>query len=384
MKPLAARATDPYRLETVVRACNLLKAFRDDEALRFKEISARTGLNQTIVFRLVRTLEQCEFLRKVGRYQYQSAVRLLGRKGFKIGYAGQAEDSPFSTAVTDGIRRAAARENIDLIVLDNHYSARIAMKNAERLIAERVDLAFEFQTYEKAAPAISSLFEEAGIPLVAIDIPHPGATFYGVNNYQVGLLAGRMLGRWAKEHWQGSVGEVLLLELKAAGGVPQLRLSGTEAGIRQILPGIPTECFVHVDCLGEFAIALDLVRRRLRHAPKRRTLISGVNEPSVLAALRAFEEAGRTSLCAAVGLGAIPEARTELRKPGTRLIGSIALFPEQYGDDLINLAMDILRKRHVPPAVYARHVLITHQNVTRFYPHDAIDDVRATAVEMLR
>ena len=34
--------------------------------------------------------------------------------------------------------------------------------------------------------------------MIAIDIPHPGATYFGANNYQAGLLAGHYLARWAK------------------------------------------------------------------------------------------------------------------------------------------------------------------------------------------
>jgi IclR helix-turn-helix domain len=28
----------------------------------------------------------------------------------------------------------------------------------------------------------------AGIPMIAIDIPHPGATYYGAHNYEAGLI----------------------------------------------------------------------------------------------------------------------------------------------------------------------------------------------------
>ena len=53
------------------------------------------------------------------------------------------------------------------------------------MIKERVDLALEFQTFDTVAPLIASRFHDAGIPLIAIEIPHPGAVYYGVNNYQV-------------------------------------------------------------------------------------------------------------------------------------------------------------------------------------------------------
>lgn len=363
-------APESYRLETVARACALLRVFQEGETLRLNEIVSRTGLNKSIAFRLVRTLEEAGFLRDTGARRYECAVRFPAARRYRMGYAAQAEDSQFSDVVTESLRRAAARESIDLIVLDNRYSARAALRNAERLIAERVDLVFEFQTYERVAGVISSMFQEAGIPVVAIDIPHPGATFYGANNYRVGLTAGRAVAQWARQNWSGQADRVILLELRLAGTLPQLRLEGAEAGIRQTLPYLAPEAFVHIDVRGEFDAALEAIRRYVRHTPKLRTLMVGVNDPSALGALRGFEEAGRLEFCAAVALGATADARAELMRPGSRLIGTVAFFPEQYGDDLIRLALDILAKRHTPPAVFARHQLITAQNLGRYYPQE--------------
>jgi len=368
MKPALHPQSDPYQLATVSRACEVLRACC--EPRRIVDIAARTGLNRTVVFRIVHTLEACGFLRKTGKGEYQSNVLPAEQRAFRVGYASQAENSPFSTAVTDGLRAAAARERIDLLVLNNCYSAKTALRNARLLVAERVDLAIEFQTMERIAPAVSSLFYEAKIPLIAVEIPHAGATFYGADNYRVGLSAGRTLGRWAKQNWQGRVEEVLLMELGVAGSLPQLRLTGAIEGIQEVLPGLPGDVFQRVECGGAFGRALDMARKRLRHTPERRTLITGVNDPSVLGAIRAFEEAGRAASCAGLGLGAIPEARAELRAFHSRLVGTIAFFPEQYGTDLIRLALDILHHKPVAPAVYARHHLVTKDNVQQLYPND--------------
>ena len=48
-----------------------------------------------------------------------------------------------------------------------------------------------------------------------------------------------------------------------------------------------------------------------------------------------------------MGQNAAPEGRAELREPGTRLIGSVAYFPEKYGAEILALALDILHRRPV-------------------------------------
>jgi ribose transport system substrate-binding protein len=73
-----------------------------------------------------------------------------------------------------------------------------------------------------------------------------------------------------------------------------------------------------------------------------------------------------------MGQNASPEGRIELREPGTRLIGSVAYFPEKYGSDLVSVALDILHRRPVPPAVFVKHQLVTPDNVDRVYPNDAL------------
>ena len=164
-----------------------------------------------------------------------------------------------------------------------------------------------------------------------------------------------------------------LLELKAAGALPHLRLTGIVSGIQSVLPALHEQCFVHLDGRGDMAWAMQRVRRYLSNTDHKKTLIGGVNDPSVLGALRAFEEAGRLADCAAVGLGAIREARAEIRKPGGRLIGSVAFFPERYGGELLRLALNILARRHVPPALYIEHALVTPGNVNHFYPNDGLE-----------
>jgi ribose transport system substrate-binding protein len=71
-----------------------------------------------------------------------------------------------------------------------------------------------------------------------------------------------------------------------------------------------------------------------------------------------------------MGQNALQAARAELRRPGTRLVGSVAYFPERYGEELIPLALNILRQRPAPATVFAKHQLLTPRNVDLVYPLD--------------
>jgi ribose transport system substrate-binding protein len=365
----AARGRD--YAQAVVRACDILKSFRHEgEVLVLSDVTNRTGLSKTTAFRLLRSLMEGGLVERVRKGEYRCLFRPLASRSLRLGFAAQT-DSEFSREVSEGLQRAAAaKENIHLIVLNNRYSAREALRNAELLIRERVDLAIEFQTYQRIAPVIASKFLEANIPLIAIEVPHPGATYFGANNYQAGLMGGRALGRWARENWPGGPEQVLLLELPIAGPLPGLRITGIVDGMRSELPSIDKTPAVHLDGKGDFERILGVVRRFLRQAKPKRTLVGAVNDMCALAALRAFEEAGFDHFCAVVGQNGTPEARKELRRPGTRLVGSVGYFPERYGDGLIPLAMGILQKKPTPSAVFVKHRLLTPDNVNLIYPLD--------------
>ena len=236
-----------------------------------------------------------------------------------------------------------------------------------------MDLVIEFQTDEAVAPAIASKYLEANIPFIAIDIPHPGGTYFGANNYQAGLLAGRCLGQWARTRWSGRVDEVVLLELARAGSLVHARMSGVQAGLKETLHEAVDMCPVTViDGDGQFKTSLEKVRRHLRESRARHVVVGAANDPSALGAVRAFQEAGRGTACAIVGQNAEPDARAELREERTPLIGSVAFFPERYGNGIIKLALDILAHRRTPPAVFTRHQLITRENVDHVYANDAL------------
>jgi ribose transport system substrate-binding protein len=367
---------DPYLVKAVVHASKLLSAFRaSGEALPLREVSARSGLPKSMAFRLLYTLERCGLVEKVSENLYRSCLRSFRQKLYRLGYAAQGTDYQFSKEISTGLQRAAEDEGIELICVDNRYNPKIAQRNADVLVREKVDLVIEFQTDEHVAAIVASKYREANIPLIAIEVPHPGATYFGANNYEAGLIGGRHLGRWAKQHWHGEVDEILLISLERAGSLPKMRLTGMLVGLKEIVPQLDDCRVTFLDGDGMFGQSLEATRKHLRVSRARRVLVGAINDPSALGALRAFQEAGRSEACAVMGQNASPEGRAELRRPGTRLTGSVAYFPEKYGAAIVAVALDILNRRPVPPAVFVKHQLVTPETVSHVYPNDTLMEV---------
>ena len=363
-----------YTVHAVARACDILAAFRDSlELVSLGEIAKRSGVGKVTVFRILATLALKGLVEKVGPRAYRSRVTPLRRKKYLIGYAAQSEVVPFIGAVTESVVEAAKAAELDLLVLNNQASRTVAMRNADALIERKVDLVLEFQRVSDIAPRLAEKFSNAGIPLIAIDTPHPGAVYFGADNYKAGRIAGVNLARWAMHHWDSAVEELVLIQSVLGGPALDARALGAYDGMLSVLPRVGDLPLFRYDTQARHGNTLDAMRKHLRHSRARRILVAPVNAPSTLAVLEAFCEFGREEHCAVVGQDACIELRQEMRRPHTRLVGSVAYFPECYGERLIGLALDILDgKRPYPSAVFTQHRMITPENVDKVYPNDLL------------
>src|SRR4026208_2150751 len=308
MRSKNTAARDPYLVQSVLPSSQLLSAFRTSgEGLPLREISARSGLPKSMAFRLLYTLERCGMVEKVGENLYRSHLRPFKQRPYRLGYAAQGTDYQFSKEISTGLQRAAAAQGIELISVDNRYSPKIAQRNADILVRENVDLVIEFQTDEHVAPIVAAKYRDANIPLTALEVPHPGATYFGANNYEAGLIGGRYLGRWAKQHWHADVDEIVLITLERAGSLPKMRLTGMLVGMQEAFPHLEHSKATHLDGDGKFGESFEAMRRHLRYSKSRRSLVGAINDPSALGALRAVQEAGRPGPGALLGQNGAPQ-----------------------------------------------------------------------------
>ncbi|HEY9136805.1 MAG TPA: substrate-binding domain-containing protein, partial [Terriglobus sp.] len=350
-----------YTIQAVVRAASILNAFQStSEVLDLRVVASRVGLHKATTFRLLETLVETHLLERAGKQGYRCCVQLARTKRYRIGYGSQTSLLPFTAAVSDGLVVAANNANIDLLVLNNGLSPRAALQNADTFVSEKVDLVIDSQINVGIAAQIAVKFAAARIPFIAIDIPHPGAIYFGADNYKAGRMAGRHLARWATKNWKSGPEQVILLGVDAAGPLLNARLSGVLDGIHEMSPSahrIPTH---HYDTKGgQFEATLDVVRRHIRRRAPERALVGAVNDSTALAALQAFREAGIERCCAIAGQDGSLAAREEMRRRSSRLICSVAYFPETYGERLVRLALDVLKHKPVAPAIFVQHELLT-------------------------
>ena len=186
-----------YLIPILSKALDVLELLENNhDPVALEDVYRKTHISKTSVYRILKTFVHRGYVAQSqnGLYRLVSRPRRL-----RFGLSVQSAELPFSIAVAQSVTAAAAASGVELLVLDNRYDPDVAVRNAEEFVAKRVDLVLEFQVEEHVAPRVSHIFKKADIPLVAIDVPHPNATYFGVDNFECGVEAGALLAQHARK-----------------------------------------------------------------------------------------------------------------------------------------------------------------------------------------
>jgi ribose transport system substrate-binding protein len=267
---------------------------------------------------------------------------------------------PFAVDVRRGIERAVQTAgNIDLVLADNRLDREVALAVAERFAAQSLDLVIEYQIDEQIGNQIMDNFRQAGIPVIAVDIPIVGATFFGVNNYRAGHMAGLALGDWIKENWDGCIDRLVILEEPRAGSLVAARIQGQLDRLQSVIGDIPADKRLTLNSGNTSEISEAAMTAGFMQMPDAHKIaVICFNDDAAYGALLAARRLGREGDVVIVGQGADRRVREQMSQPGCRIIGSTAYEPERYGEKLVPLALKILHGEPVPPAVYIDHEFI--------------------------
>jgi ribose transport system substrate-binding protein len=351
-----------YLIPILSKALDVIELLEQDNAsLTLEDVYQKTNISKTSVYRILKTLVHRGYLAQTPSGQY----RLVSRpRRLRFGFAVQSAEMAYSEAVAQSVSAAAAASGVELLMLDNRSDPAVAVRNAEEFVAKRVDLVLEFQVEEAAAPRVAHILKKADIPLVAIDVPHPNATYFGVDNFEVGYEAASVLANYAQRKWKGKVDRVVGLGFSEAGSFVQNRITGAFDGIRERFKDLRPDQFLQIEGRGMREASHKVMAELLRSCrPGEHTLVAAATDSSALGVLDAVREAGQEENFAIVGQDCIPEVMEEMRRGTSAIIGSISHEPETYGPRLIQLGIAILRGYTVPPYNYVHHKAVTPETL---------------------
>jgi ribose transport system substrate-binding protein len=358
---------DPYLIESAAKVLDVLDLFRrTGRPLTLGDVSTKLSLPKSTAFRLLYTLEKKGCLHRIPDSYYYAM-----RERRQIGLATASPWIPFAAEITRGLRSAASRCGVDLLIANNQIDGLRTLANVEELLAAKVDLLIEINQDARLGGTISERCRKAGVPLIAVAFPLPGATNFGVDVFRAGIDGGRALAGEIAVRWRGEVDQVVLLNVPDAGHIQRARLSGMLQGLRESV-SVPAERIVALTARRENEEARLAIRGWLSRSRSRRIAILATNDTQALAAVAAapLREApfDRDREVLILSHGGVAPARQELRRRGSSLWGTIAHFPENFGDSVLPAALQILAGHKVPSNNVLRHAVLTAKNLADHYP----------------
>jgi len=263
---------------------------------------------------------------------------------------------------------------VDLIYYDNGGDGQKALANADDAISRKVDLLIEYNADAEANAEIARKMHAAGIRVLALTYPVPGAPLYTADNLVAGRIAGKALGEFAKQTWQDeTVIAVVVGDLGDPGTAVADRVRGIEDGLGQELPDVAP---ARIDTSGNPVRTEGLLTKFLLAQTKRKILVAALDDATALAAKGTITLAGRINDCVIAGLGldrSVHGGTSEKKEidpnnRGSIVLGSVAFYLDRYGYDVLPIALSMLRGEPVPPRTVTQHVFVSGKNVFAIYP----------------
>ena len=263
---------------------------------------------------------------------------------------------------------------IDLVFYDNHRDDARAVANAEAAIARKVDLYLQYHGRAAGNATVAQKLKAAGIPVLAINHPVPGAPLYTIDNAAAGRVAGDALAQYASRSWPGQpLAAVVIGRVSAVPDRVPERVQAVADTLRQRLPAARVTV---LDTQGNPAQVATLLGGFLAAQPTRKIMIATTDDATALAAKAAVESAGRIRDVVIVSHGVDRSVHGGMNDkkeidPANRasiVLGSVAFYLDRLGYDVLPLAVRMLRGEPVPAQTVVAHKLVTAANVFLEYP----------------
>jgi ribose transport system substrate-binding protein len=301
-----------------------------------------------------------------GAKQQQSG----GPTVYKGGFASLTEDNDFGVVTRESVEKKAREFGWQLVIANNNYDGATAIQNTDLMITQKVAGYINFQVDAGVAPVVAEMAIKAKIPMLTIDCPHPGIPFFGANNKEAGLLVGRGLGDKAIADWGGKVDLIILCGAPDSGEVVALRMNSIVDGIVEKIPAAKGVRVLNLDGKSEIETSQKVIADTLTANPNLHNILIGtLNDPSGLGAYNAIVAAKRQQDVLLCSHGFDVPSRTHfLNDPPDFWFGSVAYFPERYGDYVVPLMQQMMEGKKIPDYNYVEHVFVDKAHVNQYLP----------------
>lgn len=292
----------------------------------------------------------------------------LGQRKTRIAFANYNDEAAFGGLVLEGIKVAAAKmPDVELILYNNRSDPGQVVQNARTVATVKPDVFIEYNaTAPKANPQVKRIVEEAGVPILSVQVPIEGTPLFAVDNVAAGRESGMGVAQAARKRWGEEEPAVLILALPEAGEIFKLRSDAATLAIGEVYPNAsPTEFSTKDDD----ALARSIVSAFLIKNPERKVIIWVHEDSKAIAALTAARDAQRESDVVIGSTGGQAIILPLIRAERSPIVGTFSYFPDRWGDDIMPLAVKMAKGEEVPEVSRPTlQTFVTRENIDKLYP----------------
>jgi ribose transport system substrate-binding protein len=294
--------------------------------------------------------------------------------------------SPVFVKQAKSLQTYGEKLGIDVLLYDNRGSATTAIENAQQAVAQSPSVAVDAPPIADATARLTSTYGGAGVPCLAVSLPIEGCPLFNFDQkslaaQQADYIAGLMKDRG----WNGSNTMVVIgsdAELgpsvniatawfyqqlsKQAEGMEPVDASAIEGQTTTITPeqGLQVNTGYEVDTSYEaFSAALQSI------PADRHLVVYTISDDATVGVRRALQNADRTDAMIA-GYGGGEEALKAIRTD-PMWVSDAQGFYEYWGEFLLAEAVALARGEDVPAETYPPELVITKENIEKYYPNGA-------------
>ena len=291
-------------------------------------------------------------------------------KTFTLAHMDGWATNPFAIPITKGIAKLAKDLGLKLIYCDAEFKPEKAISCAEILASQKPDFVIAGNWQGGAAAAIMAIFDKAKIPAVSNDVSHPNAIFFGANNYSSGVVGGKAAGEYAKANWDCKDVWIFMGENLEEGEAADLRLVGFADGVQEVCGALPAD---RIDRMrlsaGTADQAITVTTDWLTAHPEAKHILSTtIDDERANGMAKAFVATKRDGMVVGQGCDSVGIAVVKMAPASeNRYLGSVAYYPEKYGDYLVSIALDVMAGKAVPQEIHMEHTFLDHDTIGTVY-----------------
>lgn len=298
-----------------------------------------------------------------------------------IGLNAGTETNQFHSDVNNSIKNVAADKGIKVLYAVSEFDPAQIIPKVETLLMQGANVIVDFNVNgEIGGNIVDVVKEKGGYGVIGIDVEYISASgdkawFVGANNQVAGELCGKAIGDYVNEKKDGKLEYLVLFFNSENGDEVKKRMGGAIDGLKEKGIELADDQVEWIDLGGGGSDTTiqgkDKFTAWLTAHPDAHSVgVVCVNDETSQGCLAAAETLGRETDCIFASHN-VSQVFTDAVQNGTLYegyTGSVAYYPERYGEYVVPLAQDIASGKNTDPdtKITMDHVFITQDMVADY------------------